>query len=201
MDQGREIQPRRWVAGRLLAAVVLVVLGGQLLLGPAAPVAAQQPDPAAGKRLAEQLGCQLCHSSDGSAGVGPTWLNLAGAQVKLSAGTTVTADDAFLVRSILDPDAEIVSGYRPGVMSAQFPAGELTQAQAEAIVAYLKTLRGAGGGGQSAPGQGGPAVAEPARPAVYYAGWALLVLGLLITLMTILGYVVYGPNFKRERTG
>ena len=74
MDSRREIRRTpRWVAGRLLAAVVLVVLGGQLLLGPAAPVAAQQPDAAAGKQLAEQLGCQLCHSTNDSAGVGPTW--------------------------------------------------------------------------------------------------------------------------------
>jgi mono/diheme cytochrome c family protein len=199
MDQGREIQRRRrWVGGRLVAALVLVVLGGQLLLGPAAPVAAQQSDAAAGK----QLGCQLCHSTNGSAGVGPTWQTLAGAKVKLADGTTVTADDAFLVRSILDPDAEVVSGYRPGVMAAQFPAGALTQAQAEAIVAYLKTLRGGGaGGGQPAPGQGGPAVAEPARPAVFYAGWGLLVLGLLIAVVAILADVGYSPNFKRERTG
>ncbi len=40
--------------------------------------------------------------------------------VKLADGTTVTADDAYLVRSILDADAEMVSGYRAGVMSAQF---------------------------------------------------------------------------------
>lgn len=201
MDRRRELQRRRRrVAGRLLAALLLVVVGGLLLLGSAAPVAAQQPDAAAGRQLAEQLGCQLCHSTNGSAGVGPTWLNLAGAQVKLADGRTVTADDAFLLRSILDPDAEIVSGYRPGVMSAQFPAGELTQAQAAAIVAYLKTLRG-DGGGQLAPGEGGPAVAEPARPAVYYAGWGLLALGLLLAVVTILAYVGYSPNFKRGRTG
>ena len=124
MDRRRELQRRRRrVAGRLLAALLLVVVGGLLLLGSAAPVAAQQPDAAAGRQLAEQLGCQLCHSTNGSAGVGPTWLNLAGAQVKLADGRTVTADDAFLLRSILDPDAEIVSGYRPGVMSASSRLG------------------------------------------------------------------------------
>jgi cytochrome c551/c552 len=202
MDPRRERRRRWWVAERLLAALLLVVVGGQLLLGPAAPVAAQQPDPAEGKRLAEQLGCQLCHSTNGSAGVGPTWQNLAGAQVKLTDGTTVTADDPFLIRAILDPDAEIVSGYRPGVMSAQFPAGELTQAQAEAILAYLKTLRGTGGGGgQPANGPGGPPVAEPPRPAVYHLGWVLLALGVLLALVTILAYVGYSPNFRRERTG
>ena len=44
-------------------------------------------------------------------------------------------------------------------------------------------------------------MAEPVRPAVYYAGWVLLVLGLLIALVTILATVGYSPNFKRERTG
>jgi hypothetical protein len=85
-------------------------------------------------------------------------------------------------------------------MSGQFPAGELTPAQAEAIVVYLKTLRGGGSGGQPAPGQGGPEVAAPPRPAVYHLGWGLLALGLLLAAVTILGYVAYSPNFNRERS-
>jgi hypothetical protein len=41
---------------------------------------------------------------------GPSWKGLAGSQVKLGDGRTVAADDAYLTRHIIEPDALTVKG-------------------------------------------------------------------------------------------
>ncbi|MFN8400894.1 MAG: cytochrome c oxidase subunit II [Anaerolineales bacterium] len=89
-----------------------------------------------GKLLATKNGCVGCHSADGTAMTGPTWFNLYGSQVKLSDGSTVTADDAFIKESILQPTAKVVEGFPP-VM----PPYTLTDEEISFIVAYIKTLK------------------------------------------------------------
>ena len=59
-----------------------------------------------------------CHSLSGSAGAGPALDGLAGSSVTLADGSTVTADDEYLERAITAADAQIVKGYRAGVMPA-----------------------------------------------------------------------------------
>jgi cytochrome c oxidase subunit 2 len=95
---------------------------------------------AKGKTLVEQGGCGSCHSIDGSSGVGPTWKGLYGSQVELTTGKTVMADERYLITSITRPDAQIVSGYQPGVMAAAVPAGAISEADAAAIAAYIESL-------------------------------------------------------------
>ena len=91
-----------------------------------------------GEILVANNGCAACHSIDGSAGIGPTWLGLAGSQAELSDGTTVLADDAYLAESIKDPQAKIVAGFE-NVQMIAFP--NLTDEQIADIVAYIRTLR------------------------------------------------------------
>lgn len=100
-------------------------------------------DPVVAKGLAvvEAKACLSCHSTDGSAGTGPTWKGLAGSEVTLADGTTVTADRPFLRRAILAPDAEIVKGFAPGVMSSTITPGSVTAEEADAVVSYLETLK------------------------------------------------------------
>jgi cytochrome c2 len=98
-------------------------------------------DAAKGKALFASLGCQGCHSIDGSKSVGPTFKGLAGSQVKLSNGQTVTADDAYLLDSIENPDHDIVSGFQPGIMSSTIKPGLVSMADAQALIAYLETLK------------------------------------------------------------
>ena len=95
---------------------------------------------AQGEQLVEQLGCLSCHTTNGKRGAGPTWKGLAGRQVKLSDGTTVTADDEYLRRSVLDPSAQVVAGFPGGLMAATVKPGSVTPTQADQIVAYLKTV-------------------------------------------------------------
>ena len=89
-----------------------------------------------GKLLATKNGCIGCHSADGAAMTGPTWFNLYGSDVKLADGSTVTADDAFIKQSILEPTATSVEGFPP-VM----PPYALTDEEISNLIAYIKTLK------------------------------------------------------------
>ena len=89
--------------------------------------------------IADQLGCVNCHSVDGSAGVGPTWKGLYGSTVKLADGTSVTADDAYIHESIVEPDAKVVEGFKAGTMRSF--AGKISEQQIADLIAFLKTLK------------------------------------------------------------
>ena len=56
----------------------------------------------------------------------------------LTNGQTVKADDAYLLESIIDPDKQIVTGYQPGVMTAVIPKGQVSKADAEKLVDFIK---------------------------------------------------------------
>lgn len=90
-----------------------------------------------GKLLAVKNGCTGCHSVDGTPMTGPTWFGLYGAKVDLADGTSVTADDAFLKESILDPKAKEVLGFSPTTM----PPYTLADTDIANLIAYIKTLK------------------------------------------------------------
>jgi cytochrome c oxidase subunit 2 len=90
-----------------------------------------------GQLLVKSNGCLGCHTVDGSKLVGPTWFGLFGSQVLLSDETTVTADEAYIKESILNPSAKIVAGFESQVM----PAFTFTVEEIANIIAYLKTLK------------------------------------------------------------
>ena len=69
--------------------------------------------------------CQSCHSLEGDKLTGPP-LN----------GTK--RDDAYLLESILKPDAKIAPGYQPGIMSRAVPAGSVSEQDANKLVAFIK---------------------------------------------------------------
>ncbi|NJC94829.1 MAG: cytochrome c oxidase subunit II [Anaerolineales bacterium] len=108
-------------------------MSGQVAL---AAEAAQTPE-GRGQALVAANGCAACHSIDGSAGIGPTWRGVAGSQVALSDGTTVTATDDYLYSSIKAPQSQIVAGFE----GQQMPVYGFSDEQIADIVAYIKTLR------------------------------------------------------------
>lgn len=132
--------PRRRRALAPLAAVLLAVAATVAACGDGGSTAGAPKitDPAAkrGQQLAKDSGCQSCHSTNGKNGTGPTWTDLAGSQVELDGGETVTADDAYLARAITDPKAEVVDGY-PSIMPQAY---EFTDEQVDDLVAYLRAL-------------------------------------------------------------
>lgn len=117
----------------------------------AAPPVAPTPAPVAttvnvdlvarGELLAKDRGCFACHSSDGQDGLGPTFKGLYNRRVVVIVDgqeQTVTANDDYLRRSILEPNAQIVKGYQP-IMPGQ--KGISTDEEINAMVAYIKSLR------------------------------------------------------------
>ena len=95
---------------------------------------------ATGEKLSAEYGCLRCHTVDGTPHLGPTWRGLYGSVVPLADGSLVTADDAYLTESMMDPQAKMVRGYQ-----ALMPTylGRLSGPDAAAIVEYIRSLRGA----------------------------------------------------------
>jgi len=99
-----------------------------------------------GKALLEKSGCLGCHTTDGTAKIGPTFKGLYGRKVHLEGGREVTADEEYIRESLYDPGAKIVRGF-PNVMPTF--KGRLSDDDVAAVIAYLKTLsEGKGGGGK-----------------------------------------------------
>jgi len=96
-----------------------------------------------GHRLATLMACVACHSTDGTTlgKVGPTWKGLFGSEVALSNGRKVVADEAYLHESIMEPNATIVSGFDKSDTGMPSYQGVITDAQVEALILYIKSLK------------------------------------------------------------
>jgi len=96
---------------------------------------------AAGEAIMRAQGCFACHTSDGTKLIGPSYLNLFGEeQVVIRNGTeaTITVNDEYVKRSILDPGADITKGYQSGLMQSY--RSTLSDEDILKIIDYLKTL-------------------------------------------------------------
>lgn len=90
-----------------------------------------------GEKLFHQFACANCHHYSGH-GPGPNLLELYGHTVRLEGGGTGVADDAYLRKSILTPNAQIVEGFHGSVMPTY--QGQLTEDQVLALMAYIKAV-------------------------------------------------------------
>ena len=90
-----------------------------------------------GAILVTERGCTSCHSVDGSPLVGPSWLGIYGTERSLEDGSTVVADEDYVLRSIMEPGSQIVAGY-PDIMSPAY--NSLSDEELTAIVEYIKSL-------------------------------------------------------------
>jgi glucose/arabinose dehydrogenase/mono/diheme cytochrome c family protein len=104
-----------------------------------APVSAAE-----GHRLYQLYGCMACHASEPASvqKLGPTFKGLFGSDRTFAGGVVrVTADEAYIRESILEPSAKIVSGYEKGEAGMPSYAGVLTDQQVESIVLFIKSLK------------------------------------------------------------
>ena len=126
-----------------MARVLLIVLGTLLLAGcggeevvaPTGPVSGTLPkvaaaNPTAGKTVFESSGCGSCHT-----------LKDAGASGKIGPDldeALKSKDEAFIKKSISDPNSEIAQGFQPNIMPQSYGT-QLSSQQLNDLVAYLKT--------------------------------------------------------------
>jgi cytochrome c oxidase subunit 2 len=106
---------------------------------PATPASAEVPASSA-LDIMNQKFCPTCHSTDGTALVGPSFKGLYGKRETVidakGKEREITVDDSYLVRAINDPGFEAVKGYPP-VM----PDAPLTEPELKAVIDFIKTLK------------------------------------------------------------
>lgn len=95
------------------------------------------PPAEAGGELYVKRGCNQCHSVDGSANTGPTFLNLFGEQQVLRGGESIVVDENYIRESLLDPGAKIAAGFDNVMPTYQ---GRLKDAEIDYLISYIKSL-------------------------------------------------------------
>nr|WP_157091762.1 cytochrome c oxidase subunit II [Methylobacterium nodulans] len=89
-----------------------------------------------GAALFVERGCSGCHAPSAKVHA-PSLAGLYGRTVALSDGRIVTADEAYLRDSILQPKKDVVAGYEPIMPSF---AGRLSEGEIQSLVAYIRSL-------------------------------------------------------------
>jgi cytochrome c oxidase subunit 2 len=92
-----------------------------------------------GQKLFNDLACNTCHKPD-SQGRGPMLQDLFGKTQVLQSGETITADEAYIRESILNPRAKIVAGFQPIMPTFQ---GQVNEEGVLELVEYVKSLKSA----------------------------------------------------------
>lgn len=95
----------------------------------------------AGKLLVQQKGCIACHSFNGTKIVGPSYKGIFGHKVTVETNgkeREITVDEAYIKKSILEPEADVVKGFPKGSMISY--KGQLTDEEIEKITEYIKSL-------------------------------------------------------------
>jgi cytochrome c oxidase subunit 2 len=96
-----------------------------------------EPPAVVGERLFERFNCGTCHKTDGS-GNGPSLLGIFGKIRPLTGGGTAAAQEQYLRDAILNPHKQILAGFEAVMPNFQ---SQLTESDALALIAYLKTLQ------------------------------------------------------------
>jgi len=115
-------------------------MAGRFVIGalpPAAPAAAAAAGGAqqGGKVLFADMGCDACHTVDGSPSVGPTLKGVLGRREELADGKAIVVDETFIEHKIRTPNTQIVKGFEP--IMPQVP---MSDAQVRTLVDYVKSL-------------------------------------------------------------
>jgi cytochrome c oxidase subunit II len=92
-----------------------------------------------GAQLFQEKGCMACHSIDGTPRVGPTLKGLFGKTVTVMTDgkeRNILADEAYLRKSLLEPNADVVKGYPP-IM----PLQKMSEDEVNELIRYMKELK------------------------------------------------------------
>ncbi|QDV21245.1 Cytochrome c oxidase subunit 2 precursor [Gimesia panareensis] len=92
----------------------------------------------AGEYFYKTRGCIQCHSLDGVPKNGPSFKGLFGKEEKLADGSTVKVNENYLRESILEPQAQVVLGFKPIMPTFK---GQLTDQDITALIAFIKAQK------------------------------------------------------------
>ncbi len=90
-----------------------------------------------GAKLFVSQGCSGCHAASSNVHA-PRLAGLYGRAVQLADGRTVTADDAYIRDSILQPKRDVVAGFEPIMPSFK---GLLDDGEIQSLTAYIRSLQ------------------------------------------------------------
>ena len=96
---------------------------------------------AMGLKVIQNNACTGCHSLDGSKLVGPSFKDLMGSKrlvIEDGKEITVIADSAYIRKSIMEPDKQVVKGFNRGMMRAY--SSVLKEDDIKSIIVYLESL-------------------------------------------------------------
>ena len=91
-----------------------------------------------GAKLYKSKACETCHSTDGSARIGPTYKGLYGSTAELTSGAKVKVDDKFIKDHILMPTKTPIKGYPPVMPPFQ---GQLSEVEINALIEFIKSFK------------------------------------------------------------
>lgn len=92
-----------------------------------------------GREIFMAKGCQACHTTDGSKGLGPTQKGVFGKTEELEGGGAVTVDENYIRESLMEPAKKVVKGFQPIMPTFQ---GQLTDEEINALIGFIKSLGG-----------------------------------------------------------
>ena len=94
-----------------------------------------------GRMIMDKKACFACHSIDGSKLVGPSYKGIFGHKVTVQSNgkeREIVVDEAYIKKSIIEPEADIVKGFPKGAMVSY--KTQLTDQEIDKIIEYIKTL-------------------------------------------------------------
>jgi cytochrome c oxidase subunit II len=131
---------RQWLDGEIPEAVAAAAANARIEGGRFAfeegPTLVEQ-----GRRVASDRGCLACHTLDGQRHIGPSWRGVFGSKVELADGSQVVVDESYLTQSMMDPAAQVRSGFAPVMPTYR---GSLSQPEVGVLLALIKSLRDQG---------------------------------------------------------
>ena len=92
---------------------------------------------ATGEKIFLQYGCNNCHLPDDQSRA-PSLNGLFGRNVHLESNEMLTADESYIRKSILNPQAQVVKGFLPIMPPYQ---SRLSKEEVLQIVTYIKSLK------------------------------------------------------------
>lgn len=87
-----------------------------------------------GEQLFTSNACQTCHSLDGTRLVGPSLAGLFGKERQFEDGSSVEADEDYIIESITNPGAKIVEGYNNEMAQYDY----LSESELQSLIEFIK---------------------------------------------------------------